>query len=215
MTNIPKVILPNLYLAKDRHGIIATLKYCREQRLYMNTLNQNDCLVLIIDLQEKLLNMVKNENIAKNATKLAKAAKILDIPVLITEQYPKGLGSTDEKIKESLSSKVKIVEKCAFSAPDEEGFLEILKSYNKKQVIICGIEAHVCVHQSTADLIEQGYEVYFVADCSASRAQCEFDMGVERMKSNGVKITSLEIVLFELLKTSKHPNFKEIQGLIK
>ena len=97
----------------------------------------------------------------------------------------------------------------------EEGFLPILKSFNKKQIIICGIETHVCVHQTASDLITEGFEVYVVKDACASRNKYEFKQGIERMQSNGAKISCLEIVLFEWLENAKNPHFKEIQGLIK
>ncbi|MBR5304439.1 MAG: isochorismatase family protein [Candidatus Gastranaerophilales bacterium] len=163
--------------------------------------------VICIDLQEKLVNMLLNSDlIAQNATKLMNAAHILNINTLITEQYPKGLGSTIESIKAITSFKT--IEKTSFSA------LEVLPEL-KKDIVIFGIETHICVYQTVLDLLKKGHNVYVVADCCASRSELNYKTSLELMKQFGAKITTLEIVLFELLKTSKHPNFKEIQSLIK
>ena len=102
-----------------------------------------------------------------------------------------------------------------FSVLNENGFEEILQKSGKKHIILCGIEAHICVYQTAIDLINKGYEVSLVADASASRNKYEFKTGVELMRQNGVNITCVEIVLFELLKSSKNPMFKEVQALIK
>lgn len=180
-----------------------------------NILNKENSLLLIIDVQERLVSALDKDVVVKRTAILTQAAKILGIPTIVTEQYPKGLGSTVQQIKQNLSETAKIFEKTAFSALREEGFSELLKSYNKKQIIICGIETHVCVHQTVADLITEGYEVSVVKDACASRNKYEFKQGIELMQQNGAKISCLEIVLFEWLKDSKNPNFKEIQALIK
>lgn len=180
-----------------------------------NVLNKEDSLLLIIDVQEKLVAALDKDVVVRRASSLTEAAKILEIPTVITEQYPKGLGATVEQVKQKLAPDAVFFEKTAFSALREDGFLEKLKSFNKKQIVVSGIETHVCVHQTVADLLNEGYEVYVVKDACASRNKYEFKQGVERMQENGAKISCLEIVLFEWLKTSKHPNFKEIQALIK
>lgn len=180
-----------------------------------NTLDIENSLLLIIDIQERLVKTLDKDVVVKRTAVLTKAANILEIPTILTEQYPKGLGSTVEQVKQTLATDSLIVEKTAFSALKEEGFLEKLKSYNKKQIVISGIETHVCVHQTVADLIEEGFEVYVVKDACASRNKYEFKQGIERMLENGAKITCLEIVLFEWLKDAKHPKFREIQDLIK
>ena len=171
-----------------------------------------NCIVLMIDMQEKLVKATNADNEVKQAEKLIKTAEILDIPTLVSEQYPKGLGYTVDCLK---NNKQKYFEKTHFSVLKEDDFSEILKNYDKKQIILFGIEAHICVYQTAMDLLERGYEVYFVKDLSKSRSEYEFNTGTELMKQEGVKITCLEIVLFELLKSSKNPHFKEIQNLIK
>lgn len=178
----------------------------------MGLLNVENCVLVAIDFQEKLVGMLQKDDAAVKMEKLLTAAKILNIPTIVTEQYPKGLGSTIPTF--DLTDTV-VLEKTAFSAMQGEDFREALVQTGKKQVIIGGIETHICVHQTVSELIDAGYEVYVVKDACASRNTYEFKQGIEAMKQNGAKITCLEIVLFELLRTSKHPNFKPVQALIK
>ena len=178
-------------------------------------LDRKESLLLVIDVQERLVNALDKDVVVSRTAILAKAAKVLEIPTIATQQYSKGLGQTVNAVKQSLTSDAVIFEKSAFSAVKEKGFIEILKSFNKKQIVICGIETHVCVHQTAADLIDEGYEVFVVKDACASRGKYEFKQGIERMQENGAKISCLEIVLFEWLRSAKNPYFKEIQALIK
>jgi len=181
----------------------------------MNKLSQNDSLVLIIDVQERLVGMLEKDTIVSKVSKLTQAAKILDIPVIVTEQYPKGLGHTVEPVAKQFGENTPVYEKTSFSAMDIEGLAEKLKEYGKKQIVLCGIETHICVHQTCAALIHAGYEVYIVKDACASRNKYEFKQGVDIMQQNGAKISCLEITLFEWLASAKHPHFKEVQALIK
>lgn len=177
----------------------------------MSLLNQDNALVLIVDIQEKLLKAVYDQNVASVAAKMASAAKILGLPVIITEQYPQGLGATVASIKDA--AEVVYVEKTAFCA--YENICDELAKIGRKQVILLGIEAHICVHQTADALLSQGYEVHVLKDGVASRKEFEYLQGLERMQNNGAVISCLEIALFELLKSAKHPDFKAIQALIK
>lgn len=181
----------------------------------MNTLSQNDSLLLIIDIQEKLVSALDKDIVVTKALKVAKAAKILGIPTIVTEQYPKGLGNTVPQLKAVLPDNVEFVEKSSFNALLENGMSEKIKSYGKKQIVIFGIETHICVHQTAAALLEEGYDVYVIKDACASRTKYEFKQGIDAMQDNGAKISCVEIALFEWLKSAKHPNFKEVQALIK
>lgn len=178
-------------------------------------LDRKESLFLIIDVQERLVNALDKDVVANRTATLCKVAKIMEIPVIVTEQYPKGLGSTIPQVKMCLAENTQIVEKTAFSAMKEKGFPEVLKSYGKKQIVVCGIETHVCVHQTVADLLEADYEVYVVKDACASRNKYEFKQGIDIMQANGAKISCLEIVIFEWLRSAKNPYFKEVQALIK
>ena len=177
----------------------------------MNTINNQESLLLIIDVQEKLVNMLEGNDVKDNAIKIAKACGILEIPTVITEQYPKGLGSTIEEIKEALPN-AEYVEKTTFSAFKEE---EVKKFLSQKQVIIFGIEAHICVLQTAMDLLTEGYEVFVVQNACGSRDEANKKAALRRLIHAGAQIVTTEMVLFELLEGSKHPNFKEVQALIK
>ena len=182
----------------------------------MTTLNENDSLILIIDIQEKLLNSVYNKEILKNKSLIiAKTASLLNIPVIITEQYPKGLGSTIGELKEALSNNANYYEKTSFSALDNPEIMNTITKMNKKQIVIFGIETHICVSQTAIALAERGYDVTLIKDASGSRAETEHNAGIDRMKEFGIHIITTEIALFEWLKSSKHEKFKEIQTLIK
>lgn len=181
----------------------------------MSMLSAENSLVLIIDIQDRLVAALNKDIIVENATKVASAAKSLDIPVILTEQYPKGLGHTVAQLQEALPENSEVVEKTYFNALLEEGMLDKIKSYGKKQIVMMGIEAHICVLQTASALVEAGFEVFVIKDACASRAKYEFKQGIEAMQENGVKTSCVEIALFEWLKGAKNPKFKEVQALIK
>lgn len=174
-------------------------------------LEAKDSLVLMIDVQERLVGALEKNVIEEKAQKIVDGAKALEIPVLVTEQYPKGLGHTVVTLPDG----VEVVEKTYFNALLEEGMLDKIKAYGKKQVIIFGIETHICVYQTACALMEAGFEVYVVKDACASRNKYEFKQGIEAMRDNGAKISCVEMILFEWLKGAKNPKFKEVQALIK
>lgn len=178
-------------------------------------LNTTNSMVLMIDVQEKLVKATGADIEAQNAAKMIAAANILGLPVLVSEQYPKGLGSTVANVSENFSENTKVIEKSAFSILKEENALETIKSYGKKQVILFGIETHICVLQTALELIKNGFEVYLIKNASKSRQEFEHLSGIDVMKSAGVNVVTLEITLFELLETSKNPSFKQVQALIK
>ncbi len=168
---------------------------------------------LFIDIQEKLTAMLRKDKAAKKAEILAKTAKILNIKTVLTEQYPQGLGATIPQVKYCLPDSAKFFEKTSFNALDTEGVKEAIGDI--KNVFIFGIETHICVFQTALALLENGYNVFVVKDACASRETDEFKAGINLMEKEGAKIMTTEIVIFELLKSSKHPNFKEVQLLIK
>ena len=178
-------------------------------------LNTDDTVFLIIDVQDKLVNMLKNsDEIAKNNTILAKAANILGVPIIATEQYPKGLGNTISEVREYIKEE-ELCEKTSFSALENPDVLNKIKACSPKNIVITGIEAHICVYQTTLALIENGYNVYVVKNAVSSRNKKDYNTALELMRDVGAKPTCVETVLFELLKSSKHPDFKEVQALIK
>ena len=177
-------------------------------------LNINDSLIIAVDFQEKLINATSAIKEVEIASKMVEAGRILDIPVVISEQYPKGLGQTSNEIINIPLNPI-VLEKTTFSLLKTPEIYEAIKAQNRKQIILFGIETHICVLQTALDLIENGYEVYLIKNASKSRKKEEHKAGIKYMQSQGVKILTLEIALFELLRTSTHPNFKEIQSLIK
>lgn len=173
-------------------------------------------LLLIIDAQDKLFaSQSEAERTLDSIIKLSKVAKILNIPIIATEQYPKGLGNTNEKVKEALGENAIFFEKTSFDCTAEEGFDALLRQSGRRQIIVCGMEAHICVLQTVNSLLHKGYCVYFVQDAITSRKNWEYEQGIKRMIADGAVPTCVETFLFELLKTAMHPNFKEIQALIK
>ncbi|MEI8388654.1 MAG: hydrolase [bacterium] len=179
-------------------------------------LNSENSILLIIDIQEKLLKAQHDkEKIQKNAVILTKAAKILGIPVIVSEQYPQGLGATIPEIKENLSENAKYYEKKSFSCCANSAFEDLIKETGKNQVIVCGIESHVCVHQTVSDLLSAGYEIFLVKDAVGSRKEYECEIGFERMISSGAVPACVEMIVFELIKCASHEKFKQIQELIK
>ena len=182
----------------------------------MTILNRKDSVVLMIDIQERLLKAAYNSDlIEKNSVILTKAANVLEIPILVTEQYPQGLGDTILPIKETLDDDTKYYEKVSFSALENLELKESLENLNKKQVVIFGIETHICVSQTAEALCNLGYEVHVVVDASGSRNEIEHNAGIRRMNDNGVYSVTTEIVLFEWLKSARNIKFKDIQSLIK
>lgn len=178
-------------------------------------LNAENSLFFLIDIQDRLVGMLKNrEEIAKNNSILTKAAKILGVPVIASEQYPNGLGSTILEVREYLNTE-NILEKTSFSALATDTIKAKLESLNRKKVVLTGIETHICVYQTARALLDAGYEVYVVKNACSSRSSKDYRTALELMRDYGAKLTCVETVLFELLASSKHPNFKEIQALIK
>jgi len=178
-------------------------------------LNAENSLFFLIDIQEKLVNMLKNsEEIAKNNSILAKTANVLGVPIIASEQYPKGLGSTIQEVGEYINSE-NILEKTTFSALNTDNIKALLEKFNRKKIILTGIETHICVYQTARTLLENGYEVYIVKNACGSRNKKDYSTALELMRDYGAKLTCVETVLFELLGSSKHPHFKEIQALIK
>ncbi len=176
----------------------------------------NSCLV-IVDVQTKLIPKIFNkDSLVNHINQLIHIFKVLDLPIILTEQYPKGLGPTVSEIKESLKgTSMKRIEKTSFSCFGSDLFLETLKKNKKNQVILTGIETHICVLQTSLDLIQGDYDVFLVDEATGSRNIDHRSIGIDRMKNSGVIFTNFEMLLFEMLKDSKNPNFKELSGLIK
>ena len=171
--------------------------------------------LLIIDIQERISAVMKfQESVIENTVKLIRGFQVLNLPIFITEQYRKGLGPTEAAILEALKP-LQILEKMTFSCCGVQPLMAQLKNENIKQIVICGIETHVCVQQTALDLVAQGYQVYLVRDGVSSRKELDHNTAIERMRQVGVIVTTTESVLFELLVKANTPEFKEIAKIVK
>jgi nicotinamidase-related amidase len=174
-----------------------------------------DTALVLIDVQGILVRIMHNkEALVDNLKKMVKGALILGLPILLTEQNPAGLGPTLREIAELLPGK-KPVSKFDFSCCGCEQFMKELKAVNRQNILIVGVEAHVCVYQTAADLVNLNYDVQVVADAVDSRTLENKQIGLEKSKAAGAGITSTEIALFELLKIAKGDKFKEIIKIVK
>jgi nicotinamidase-related amidase len=186
-----------------------------------NLLNITNSVLLVIDMQERLLPNIHNkEQITLNCNRLINGAAELGIPIIISEQYPRGLGPTISEIKESIDNaknktSVQCIEKTTFSCTNNDDFLDVVEELNRDQVIICGIEAHICVLQTALGLTDQGLIPYVVADAIGSRVEENKSLSIGRLEKNGSNIIVTESALLEMLEDSRHPSFKAISKLIK
>ncbi|MCQ4636757.1 hydrolase [Anaerovorax odorimutans] len=181
----------------------------------MSLIKREDALLAAIDFQEKLMPaMADPKTLEATAVKLAKGIRALDIPILVTQQYTKGLGATIQPIAEALGD-FEPIDKTSFSAMGEPAFAEALDATGKKTVILMGIEAHICVQQTAIDLIDRGYGVYVIQDCIASRKESDNLCGQQRMAAAGAVITTYESVLYELLRGAKADGFKAVSAIVK
>ena len=172
--------------------------------------------VLVVDYQEKLLPAIHDvDALLERSQILLSGLQILDVPVVLTEQYAKGLGSTVQKIKDCLGENYKPFDKITFSVMGCDAVRDAFKALGRKNIIVCGTEAHICVLQSVIDLQAEGYQVYLVEDCIASRKPSDKETGIKRAMSEGALMTSAEAILFELTYISGTPVFKQISKLVK
>ncbi|MFW6080990.1 MAG: hydrolase [Desulfosalsimonas sp.] len=178
-------------------------------------LRKQDAMLLVIDVQGKLARSVyEAEYVLLNQQKLAKGANLSDLPVILTEQNPRGLGSTVPEIRELLGE-LPAFEKTAFNACLEQKFFSDMRSTGRKQVLVCGIEAHVCVFQTVANLLDLSYEVHVAADAVSSRSAWNREIALQRMLKMGAVITSTEMALFELMEVAEGDKFKEFTRIVK
>ncbi|MFO7446353.1 MAG: hydrolase [Ignavibacteriaceae bacterium] len=171
--------------------------------------------LLLIDIQEKIL-AVMNEpkQVINNSLKLIKGFKTLNIPIFYTEQYPKGLGPTSQKLLDELQG-LSPIQKMSFSCQGAGNFFDRLFDNNVKQVVVAGIETHVCVQQTVLDLLANGFQVNIAADAVSSRNEFDYRIALDRMSTHGAEITTAEAILFELLTVSGTDEFKEVSKIIK
>ena len=181
-------------------------------------LQREHTICVVIDLQTQLMSAMKDRIISeteKNTGLLIASLKILNVPIVVTEQYPRGLGPTSDPIKQALADLYSPVEKVVFSCWNEPLFREKISACEPVNVILTGIETHVCVLQTALDLLAEGYNVYIPADTTCSRYKADWKNALTMLDSAGAVITSVETVIFQLLEKAGTPEFKAISPLIK
>ena len=178
-------------------------------------LEKSEAVLVIVDIQERLAAVMgKRKKVVDNCLHLIELSKLLDIPVILNEQYPKGLGPTVSEIKEALHP-YEPLEKVTFSCCKGPSFIDRLSATAKKKIILVGMETHVCVLQTCIGLLEAGYRVHAVSDATCSRTKEDFDTAIEFMRDAGAVITCTETVLFQLLEKAGTEEFKIISKRIK
>ncbi|MBN1903834.1 MAG: hydrolase [Deltaproteobacteria bacterium] len=178
-------------------------------------LDIKNTILAVIDIQGNLaLAMHDKESLFKATGQLIKGIKCLEIPMILTEQNPKGLGPTIPEIRELIPDLIAIP-KISFSCCNEKTFMEEVKKINKRQILISGIESHICIYQSTINLLDMGYEVHIVTDAVASRDPKNRELALRKMERMGATMTCVEMALFELMRTAEHPRFRDIVKIIK
>lgn len=181
----------------------------------MSLINKNNSLLLIIDVQEKLSAIMNQRaKVISNIQKLVFVSEKLNLPILVTEQYPKGLGKTVPEIVENLS-KYEPIEKTTFSCCKDDKFMEKIKESCKKDIIVCGMESHVCVQQTSIELVDLGYRVYITGDAVCSRRKEDWKFSLHRIRAEGAVVTTTESIIFELMESSNNPEFKDIISIVK
>jgi len=180
-------------------------------------LEADQCALVVVDIQEKLLPPIFNKDtLVKNSQLLIRLAKILSLPIMVTTQYSKGLGSTVTEIADLLTDVVPY-DKLEFSCFGSDQFRSRLKSLpgNRNTVLLCGMESHICVMQTALGALNEGYLVHVASDAVGSRAEWNWRIGLDRMRAAGVVISSTEMLMYELLRCSGTPQFKELLPYLK
>lgn len=177
-----------------------------------------DSVLVVVDIQQRLaIAMPKGvrDRVIEQVNILSTAADVLKVPVLVTEQYPKGLGVTEPSLAEQLPVGTAIFEKTTFSCADVEDFMQALTATGCKQVILTGMETHICILQTALDLQSLGYQVFVIEDAVSSRMKGNQYNALHRMRHAGVIISNVESILFEWLGDARHPDFKKLTKLIQ
>lgn len=184
----------------------------------MRRIDRERALLAVIDVQEKFAGVIDGfDEVRKNVDRLIRGCHILKVPLAVTEQYPKGLGETVPDLKETIASTyaTKPVQKMCFSSQGCAEFADQLRGAGRQQIILAGIEAHVCVWQTAIDLLDAGYQVYVVADAVSSRTARNREIALRRLEAEGAKLTSTEMVLFEMTVEAGTEQFKAVSKLVK
>lgn len=183
----------------------------------MSIADSSNSLLMVIDIQERLTTAMPKgvrDRVIEQVEVLLTAAECLSVPVLVTEQYPKGLGHTEQPLLDILPEETPVIEKTQFSSAKVDTVSQVLKDKGRKQILLAGMETHICVLQTALDLLKQGYEVFVIEDAVSSRAKGNQFNALQRLRLAGAVITNVESLLFEWLGDASHPAFKKLAKLI-
>lgn len=174
-------------------------------------MRRNDSLLIVIDVQERLVTAMDSpREVITACTKLVSVAKRLSVPFIITEQYPKGLGETIIDVRQAAGDKAVYAEKLEFSCAQNPEIMKKIKESGKKQIILAGVETHICILQTALELKEMGYNVFVVSNAASSRKSLQHVFALQRLNHNGVDVVTYEMVVFEWLEKAGTDEFKEI-----
>jgi len=181
-------------------------------------IKRDNSLLLLIDVQQGLMEVMKHDvrsEVERNVNLLVTSARVMNLPVVTTEQYPRGLGLTLESIRRNLDDLYRPVEKTTFSCCDEPAFQAAMRPFSGRSVLIAGAEAHICVLQTVVDLLANGYQVHLVADAVCSRHKFDWKTALKFCVQAGAVMTTTEIAIFQLIKEAGTPEFKALSPMIK
>jgi len=179
-------------------------------------LERDDVVLVVVDVQERMMPAIhQGEMVINEVVRVILGCTELGIPMLVTEQYSKGLGPTVDPVRNALGIHYEPIEKTGFSACTDLHFMQRLETANRQHVILCGVETHVCIYQTASDLIQLGWEVQIVTDAVGSRKESNKALALTKMPHHGVDVTSVEMVLFEMMVSSDIPEFKRVSQIVK
>ncbi len=185
----------------------------------VDVLNREDALLVVVDVQERLVPAIDGDLYAvsrKNIPLMIEAASTLGVPILVTEQDPTGLGRTVADVTKALDGKpYRLVEKVTFSCARDEGFLKAIGDSGRRQIVLVGMETHVCVYQTAVELVRGGYSVFVLDDAVSSRFPHNYKSGLQALRDAGCTVYSTETAVFQLLKVAATPEFKKVSALLK
>lgn len=178
-------------------------------------LNPQETGLIVVDIQGKLAKLVTDSDaMISQCQKLIQGAKALGLPIVLLEQNPDKLGATTPEISDLLNG-INPIAKFTFNGGEEPAFMDAITQTGRQSWLVCGIEAHICVYQTTAHLLQQGFDLHLVSDCISSRHAADKELAIAKMMQMGISITGMEMCLYELVKDCRKPAFKDILGLVK
>lgn len=182
----------------------------------ISTTDRSDTLLVVVDVQEKMMNAIHDaDRVTDNICRLVRGCRVLDVPILVTEHYSKGLMYTVPKVQEALGEYYKPLEKITFSAAKDLDFMRAFEAAGRQHILVCGVETHICVYQTARDLHNLGWTVEVVADAVSARTERNTRIALERMEHHSLDFTSVEMALFDMMESADIPEFKAIAAIVK